>query len=156
MVLLTIVTSPAWVEIILDTKPPKVKIAAVESVTPPAAWVVRLTADEDIEGGEFIAQDSLGRAVAVGYEALDDRTLVVSVPTEGLTAGPLVLEGLVWDEVENTVPVVVQSFVQGVAAFEVEMTLGPSYDVNLRIDRAYTVEATLGRGFQVSREIGRA
>jgi hypothetical protein len=157
VVSLTVAVNPSWVEIALDTRPPKLQVSAPHSITPPATWVVVVSADEDIGGAEFVLADSLGIQSVVGYEAVDIRTLRISVPSDAIPVGPLSLRGSVWDDVGNLVTMTAQSFIQGgqTMAFLASLDIGGAFNADLVIERVYDGELEITVPFDAILRISR-
>lgn len=139
----------AVVSLLLDTRPPKLKVSAQALVEPPDAWSVTVVADEDIGGAAFSLVDSLGTVHGVGFERIDSRTLVVVVPTTGVASDNAVLTGWVADAACNRISVGRGVHVLRERSFDVELTLARSSSVQLTLDRAFEVDLDLERSFDV-------
>lgn len=150
---MTTVVEPSWVTVTLDTRPPKVKVTAPASVDPPEDWDILLVADEEIGGAHLVLVDSFGTQTPLGYEAVDDRTLRVLVPSEGVSGGHMTLRGSVWDVVDNAMQVEVRGFTRKPKTIEARMTIERAYAPDLNIDHRWTIDLTMGRAFDMSLEV---
>lgn len=142
------------VQVILDTRPPRLTFEADAEVSPPGVWSVLVRADEEIGNARFDFLDGAGIARGVGYDLVDAQTLNLLIPTQDLATGSGTLQGWVGDLACNQTVVALSVFVRRPRAYEVLLELGKAYEVDGSVDHVYDVVGFVERPFGVRMTLG--
>ena len=141
------------VSVVLDTVAPVLTVEAEPYVDPPADWVVRVSASEDIGIASAALLDSRSVLAPLGLEHLDARTLLIRVPTAGISGGPATLLLYVTDSVLNAIQRSVPVGVARVEAYDVVLTMGKAYSVNVEVTSAYDTGLDLSPAYSILMEV---
>lgn len=141
----------------LDTRPPALSLVLPATVRWPEVMTVTVSADEPIQHASFSFVDAFGTIHVVGYERSSEQTILVHLPTAGISWGRGILRGWVDDGVCNRTqiarPIEVQRPAGKAAAFDVVLSFEGAFDVELMTDTAYdAVLMSEPAGFQVELE----
>lgn len=136
----------ALVTITVDRTPPRVTITSVERAEWPDAVDFVVSSDKPITGRSYVFVDEAHQTFRLGYEALDENTDRIVVPTLGLAQGRGLFFLTIADDVGNECRMQQQVAVVSPAPFDTAIGMQRIYMAVTKHQPVYYVETSNEEG----------
>lgn len=140
---------PPWVMVDLDTTGPVLGLEVAGVIQPPDRLQALVSSDEPLADASISFTTSLGQALSLGYEKVDDRHLMVWLDSVGLSAGRGILRVIGRDLAGNTSALDWAVLIDRPRAFDVEATTAKAFEVSAAVTTTYDTETEVLGAFGV-------